>query len=895
MSEPSSKNKTELASSIERMGEKRLEGWICIIRTVTFILFLMFGPLLPFLNFFSREFIFLSVIIGIYVVGEAVFIWAIDYYRPVMKYIFVTIDLLIITFLIFITPDAKPIEHFELVALYLPFIVAFSILYRFRMALYINALLAVFYPLLVLYQNQFDYRGVDWIEHGFYLLLFPVLAIVSAASSYYQWRRSLEYIGMSQSLNRELNNLKGELVTLRSENRTLGGELNSRIVELNKEKEESEQQRVQAEFRAWQIATIHNITSVVNSTVNLEKILEITVEKFSRILQIEQVDLIMFDQGDEFGYLRTSYRHGGGRKKGEKIQRVSAMIVEKSNPFVKIMQDLNRAIALEKTTRLPDEWLLLRKLMENQGFNALMLLPIKIKDDLIGIIQLNESRKARVFSPQEISLCETLVEQTASAIERGLLVKETLEKSRELSQVNALIEAEIAEKTISETRLAQLAKVANSILTELDLNKVFQTVTDSIVNYCGFEKCLICLIRKEEGNTIAAHSGIDEEELKQITESNRLTPERRALSINPIFRRSESYFIPKEANIWEENAKIPSEEYMKLIRQRVHWEKGDELFVPLFDSESQLLGVISLDDPQDRRTPKSKRLKPIEAFAQQVVLSIEHVRIYDALQEKLEVTQDAYEKLVQMDQMKSDFLAVVSHEFRTPLTSIKVFTDLLIDDVENDENANQFYLRWLNIIEQEYDRLWEIVNNILNAKELQEGSYKWDIGNMNLSSLVRDVARSYQDKMKSKGIKFQSKLLRNLPQYRGDHKNIKEMIENLLSNAHKFTPENGTVSLSLGFELDCFILRIKDTGEGILKEKMDVVFEIFRQGDGSATRKYGGVGIGLSIVKKVVDYHQGKIEVKSEVNIGTEVIIRLPLLEAENFPSNGSGISNGND
>lgn len=857
--------------------EKDLEARFSVLRAIFFILFVMFGPLLPELEFFSPYFLTFSGLTTFYVVTVLFLLWVLDYYQHQMRFIFIFLDLAGATFIAYITNGLSNVFIF----IYLPFLVVYGVLYRFKMSLYVNGLLIVFFAILSYLSSGFVISAIDWLNALSYLVPFMLLTFITAAISSYQWRRQVRFLVQYQQQNQELNQVKGELLTLRSTNRNLENELKSRVDELNREKESSEQQRLQAETRAWEIATIHNVAAAVNSTVILQEILQITVEKFARILQIERVDLIMFDQEDEFGYLRTFY----GRE-GEQFRKIGTAIVEKSNPMVELMESLNRPIALEKTTRLRDEWILLRKLMRDSGFNALLLLPIKIKGEIVGIIQLNETKKEKIFSPQEISLCETLVEQVANAVERGLLVQETIEKTHALEKVNIQIEAEIHEKTISEARLARLSKVANTILSELDLNKVFDMVAESIVGYCGFNKCMISLLDKGNSKMVAS-AGLSQGEISGILSANRMSEKQRQMILSDVFRRSDSYFVPREVNLWVSNARVPEAASLNDLLTRTEWENGDELFVPLFDSENDLLGLISLDEPQDDKIPTEKRLEPVEAFAKQVVLSIEHVRIYDTLQAKLREIQENYDKLLEVEQLKSNFLSVISHELRTPLTSIKSFTEILIDEIENDDEADQSYLRFLNIIDQETDRLGSMITDILNLQELQEGRYVWSVEKLDLGRITRNVCRNFRTRLNEKNIELNVTIQEDLPPFMGDTRKLNDIFENLLSNALKFTPENGQVDVNVSVDDRDFIISVKDTGVGIPQEKLDVIFEKFQQADLSAKRRVGGAGLGLAIVKSVVEHYQGSYRVFSEVDKGSEFIIRLPRdFEAESQHGN---------
>lgn len=850
----------------EHESEFRIERRLSIVRTILFVLFVMFGPLIEGIDFFSLSFILLAGVIVTTLMTSLIMLWLVQYYRPFMKYAFVAVDLIAVAAVILL---AQQINQWVSLAI-VPLLTTFCLLYRFRMFLFSASLFIALYTAIyyigVLYQGIY----VSLAETVFFAAAFTITGFVSALASSYQMRQQAGQYAQFEKVEQELIKTKEEILNIRAINRALETDLRSRIEEVKIEKDESEQRRLQSERRAWEMATIHNVSAAVNVSVDLNEILQITVEKLSRILDIERVDLLMFDKGDDIGYIRATY----GRESNQ-FMKIGTGVVDKANKFYQFMANLKRPIALEQTTRLRDEWVLLRKLMKEQGFTALLLLPIIVKEEVIGIVQLNETRRDKVFSPQEVNLCETLIEQASGAIERGMLVQETIDKSKELEKANTLIEAEIMEKSISELRLAQLAKLANTILSELDLAKVFDMVAHSIVHYCGFERCLISTLNHDGESAVVGYAGLTAEDV-QIATQNKMTKREREFAFNPVFQISQSFYLPKEIPFRAVESKLPTPEELAKLVQRRTWDDNDYLFVPFFSSSKKLMGFISLDQPNDNMIPNAKKLEPIEAFAQQVTFAIEHVHIYDALQSKLEEIQEAYDQLLEVDQLKTDFLSVVSHELRTPLTSIKSFTEILIDEIENDEEAEQSYLRFLNIIDQEADRLTALITDMLSLQEIHEGKYAWKSDEFDFAKLLRDVSRKQEPMIKKKNIDYTLNIADDIPLFIGDRLKIKESLENLINNAHKFTAKDGVINVQLYSTETNIVFKVRDTGEGIPKEKLATIFDKFRQVDGSAKRKSGGVGLGLALVKEVVEHHRGRIDIKSEVNVGSEFTVTLP-------------------
>lgn len=238
-------------------------------------------------------------------------------------------------------------------------------------------------------------------------------------------------------------------------------------------------------------------------------------------------------------------------------------------------------------------------------------------------------------------------------------------------------------------------------------------------------------------------------------------------------------------------------------------------------------------------------------------------------------------ELRKLERMRTEFVANVSHELKTPLTSIKGFVETLkMNGMDNPDDN----LRFLGIIEDEADRLYRLINDILSLSELEQRKAKIKRESINVSKSVAEVVEMLKKQSDDKHIGLSVKLQEGMKNLEGDPDQLKQMLINLIDNAIKYTPENGMVEVeaynaSDKSENEAVIIKVRDNGIGIPQQHLPRIFERFYRVDKARSRKVGGTGLGLAIVKHVVILFNGKIEVHSDEGKGTEFTISIPVQE----------------
>jgi two-component system sensor histidine kinase VicK len=237
------------------------------------------------------------------------------------------------------------------------------------------------------------------------------------------------------------------------------------------------------------------------------------------------------------------------------------------------------------------------------------------------------------------------------------------------------------------------------------------------------------------------------------------------------------------------------------------------------------------------------------------------------------VLQDVTEQ-EKLDRMRKEFVANVSHELRTPLTTIKSYTETLLDGaLENKEHA----IKFLKVIDSESERMTRLVKDLLQLSKLEYDSILWNMKKISIYKIVSECVyrMNISAEQKNQMLEFNSDI--DVPEIMGDRDRIEQVIVNILSNAIKYTPENGKIIINLSLKENEIIVNVTDNGIGIPKEDLPRLFERFYRVDKARSRMLGGTGLGLSIARQIVEAHKGKIKIQSEYGQGTQVFISLPV------------------
>jgi signal transduction histidine kinase len=267
------------------------------------------------------------------------------------------------------------------------------------------------------------------------------------------------------------------------------------------------------------------------------------------------------------------------------------------------------------------------------------------------------------------------------------------------------------------------------------------------------------------------------------------------------------------------------------------------------------------------------------------------------LEDKNNKLQIAYDRLKELDRLKSNFLATVSHELRTPLTSIIGYSEMLVEGLAGDLSAEQ--RDFVQTIREKGEQLLALIKGLLDLSKFESGTMSLRKNNADVGKVVQEVVSTLQPGALKKDVRLESSVEAGLPRLWADPERLRQVLLNLAENAVKFTPPGGRVVVSaklgsmdaqppgdaggmvlLGTKRTAVEFRVSDTGIGIPEGEREKVFDAFYQVDSSSTREQGGTGLGLSIVRRLVEGHDGSVHIESNQPTGTVFVVTIPVRRA---------------
>jgi signal transduction histidine kinase/ActR/RegA family two-component response regulator len=301
---------------------------------------------------------------------------------------------------------------------------------------------------------------------------------------------------------------------------------------------------------------------------------------------------------------------------------------------------------------------------------------------------------------------------------------------------------------------------------------------------------------------------------------------------------------------------------------------------PLVTRRGEIIGVLSLFFPIPRR-PSDRELRLMDLHARIAADAIENARLHHRLQRELEDRKEslAREHIARAEaesanRMKDEFLATVSHELRTPLNAILGWAHILRAGTPDEATV----ARGIEVIERNAQTQRQLVEEVLDASRVITGSLRLTVAPVDLAAVINSATDSVRFLAEAKGVELIVTLDPAARQISGDATRLQQMVWNLLSNAIKFTAAGGRVEVRLTRTDGQAQIQVVDTGEGIPADFLPFIFDRFRQADSTITRRHGGLGLGLAIVRHLAELHEGSVQAESAgEGYGSTFTIRLPL------------------
>lgn len=308
---------------------------------------------------------------------------------------------------------------------------------------------------------------------------------------------------------------------------------------------------------------------------------------------------------------------------------------------------------------------------------------------------------------------------------------------------------------------------------------------------------------------------------------------------------------------------------------------GTEAIIPIH-AEDGLIGFLILG-PRKSGVPYSQRelRETFVHLARQIAIAVDNSRLYAQVQVEAELLARANEELRELDKMKTELIQNVSHELRTPLTLIQGYAELLAQGLmESTDEIREAG----SVILQHAQHLRHLVEQLLAFQRLEQAEMPKQP--LDVGQWLDEIAKAWQPSLEKAGLHLVLDVRKPLAPVLGNPEYLRQVVDNLLDNARKFSPAGGTITLRAWQRGSEVCISVKDEGIGVPPEKLDRLFERFYQVDGSATRRFGGMGIGLALCKEIIERHKGRIWAESEgPGKGLTVTFTLPVATEQPAPS----------
>jgi signal transduction histidine kinase len=475
--------------------------------------------------------------------------------------------------------------------------------------------------------------------------------------------------------------------------------------------------------------------------------------------------------------------------------------------------------------------------VELGGFRTILNVPMLKDDELIGVFAIYR-QEVCPFTDKQVGLVTHFAAQAVIAIE------------------NARLFNELRESLQQQTATADMLKVISR--SRFDLQTVLNALVESAARLSDAE---MAAIMRPQGPVFdcVANFGFAQEMIELFTAKP--VSYGRGTIAGRTTREGRTIHIPDV---------LADPDYTYAEGQRVAGYRT-MLGVPLL-REGTPIGVVVLVRKVARPFTE-RQIKVVTTFADQAVIAIENVRLFEEIQEKSR-------ELAEVSQHKSQFLANMSHELRTPLNAVIGYTELILDNAYG-EPAEKMR-RVLARVQSNGKHLLALINDVLDLSKIEAGHLVLALGDYSLKNVVHTVFNAVEPLAIEKKLAFKVELRPDLPPGRGDERRLTQVLLNLVGNAIKFT-ETGEVAIDVLSDNGSCNVAVRDTGPGISVTDQARLFQEFQQADNSITRRKGGTGLGLAISKRIIEMHGGKIWVESAAGQGSTFSFTLPVRVEHQF------------
>jgi GAF domain-containing protein/class 3 adenylate cyclase/ActR/RegA family two-component response regulator len=602
-----------------------------------------------------------------------------------------------------------------------------------------------------------------------------------------------------------------------------------------------------------QESLLNTVTNTIRSALDYRQILQTIVDTVGHMLEVDVCLLRPFldEQLADEGFIYQKVSEGQGEQGGTSPSSPpspssphppSAMeLLGETVWETREVQVINDVASDERIYGDTAELKARGNAFATAKISSSLVVPLILRQELMAVLALHQCYTSRVWSDDEVKLVMMVADQAALALSQAY----AYEQVRSLAKREALINT-----------------ITSAIRSSLNQQDIFAAITQQLGQALQVDGCVLSLWTEEDEyvecvglydrseNQYSVNNSIEKNNFDtQLPQS--LAPIKGNLILQEMLRTQEPVVVtdinecPLSASGFDQPLRSSSRSLM---------------VVPLL-ADGKSIGSITLREGSRARRWLPSEVELASSVAAQAAIAVQQSRLYQK-------TRDQAERLLELDRQKTEFFQNISHEFRTPITLIQ---GPLESAVANKEGLSYSQSA---IALRNSRRLLRLVNQLLDLQRLDAGRMQPSFRPSDLVEFTSQIVESFRTYCEKKGLQLVTNFSQ-CPTVYLDMEKFDKVVYNLLSNAMKFTPERGTISVTVQATKDNCILQVRDTGIGIASEQIAHLFERFRQAEGSENRSYEGSGLGLSLVKELVEMHGGKVTVESTYGQGTTFTIWL--------------------
>jgi signal transduction histidine kinase len=572
-----------------------------------------------------------------------------------------------------------------------------------------------------------------------------------------------------------------------------------------------------SEARAHELAILNEVGQTITSTLDLTSVLNLIMGKMVELLDVEAGSLLMLDETGENLVFKVALGPVQGKIEGARLPLgtgIAGTAAREGKPYI-----VNNAPADPRWYSAYDKG-------SHFSTQSILAVPLCVKGETIGVIEAVNKRNGRPFTDDELTLLTSFAAQAAIAVENARLFTQT--------------DQELAERV---AELSTFQEIDRQLNATLDFERVINLGLEWAMRTTGAAAGSIGAMTPErDGLWLIAARGYASDDTTVYREKP--WPVDRGI-VGRVARTG-------EAALATDVSRDP--DYVGFAR-----DMQAQLSVPL-TSEGQVMGVISLES-RDIDAFDETDLAFMQRLADHISIAMTNARLYADVKAANEA--------------KSEFVSVVSHELKAPMTSIKGYTRLLQMGAGGDISEKQ--RSFLDIINSSVDRMDALVQDLLDISRIETGRMKLELRPVSLAPVLDEVVRLLRNEFEARQQIFSLHAPPDLPPVRADRARLAQVLTNLLGNAYKYTPPGGSISLRAEVHNGTVLCSVADTGIGIAPEDQGKLFEKFYRANDDFVRQVEGTGLGLSIAKSIIELQGGEIWVESEVGKGSVFRFTVPV------------------